>query len=690
MISGARLGIGNRVHRFVATMQARELAAFVVPGIEVARAFGLDPEAAGLRIAVSPRHADLILLVGEIPEGLAQAVAIVYAQMPRPRAIVAVGTGSNSTLPAPDVSIALNQESLVAGIAELRSLVANGSFNPDASGFDIAETRAETVYVCPMHPEIVRTEPGLCPICGMRLVPSEAANGDIHGDMSATHGREADQEAAEFANTAYTCPMHPEVVQSKPGTCPICGMTLVPRQSTTQEAGRAGHSSGPTSRDTDDNDQAGQSAPSTDHHLHSPSDRSHAHHERHDNVADRVPHDTHEQLTNHQASGDQHSMMSPDMHEMQRDPHDGAEGRHSHGGTDMHSMATMDHGAHTGMMGGFMSMVAMTKGLPRSRDGLPMEWVEAPFGPLFPGLPGGLDVAFTLDGDDVAQVRVSGAMMSRQLAQTWPGPSTTFPDRLARLDPLAPVAYRLLAFYAIEHAAGILIDPSLARQRIAALEWQRVISHLNWLAAFGAVLGDRWIAQSAAALHLRVVGSSVATGIDKFQTDLSGFIQRLGKTPLLKRRLDQVGILAEATDALGPVARANGKVVDARLEDRSYRGLDFAPVVVNSGDAHGRLQVRLGELTQSLALIQAVDVHAAQETPPIAEASGAGTATIETPRGAATLHVTLVDGRIQEVHLTAPSMRNVGFVPVVATGQEVADALVSIASLDLSPWELNR
>jgi len=30
-----------------------------------------------------------------------------------------------------------------------------------------------TIYTCPMHPEIVRSEPGSCPICGMALEPDE-------------------------------------------------------------------------------------------------------------------------------------------------------------------------------------------------------------------------------------------------------------------------------------------------------------------------------------------------------------------------------------------------------------------------------------------------------------------------------------------------------------------------------------
>ena len=56
-------------------------------------------------------------------------------------------------------------------------------------------------YTCPMHPDVIATEPGTCPQCGMKLVP---------------------------APTAYVCPMHPDVTVDTAATCPKCGMRLVP------------------------------------------------------------------------------------------------------------------------------------------------------------------------------------------------------------------------------------------------------------------------------------------------------------------------------------------------------------------------------------------------------------------------------------------------------------------------------
>jgi P-type Cu+ transporter len=62
--------------------------------------------------------------------------------------------------------------------------------------------KGSVIYVCPMDPEVRESKPGACPMCGMALEP----------------------EAIE-----YTCPMHPEIVRAGPGTCPICGMALEPR-----------------------------------------------------------------------------------------------------------------------------------------------------------------------------------------------------------------------------------------------------------------------------------------------------------------------------------------------------------------------------------------------------------------------------------------------------------------------------
>ena len=39
-----------------------------------------------------------------------------------------------------------------------------------------------------------------------------------------------DKSHNESSNkTEYTCPMHPQIVRSGPGSCPICGMALEPR-----------------------------------------------------------------------------------------------------------------------------------------------------------------------------------------------------------------------------------------------------------------------------------------------------------------------------------------------------------------------------------------------------------------------------------------------------------------------------
>ena len=59
---------------------------------------------------------------------------------------------------------------------------------------------AASSWTCPMHPEVVSDEPGTCPSCGMKLIPTAAS---------------------------WTCPMHPDVLSAVPGVCPSCGMKLI-------------------------------------------------------------------------------------------------------------------------------------------------------------------------------------------------------------------------------------------------------------------------------------------------------------------------------------------------------------------------------------------------------------------------------------------------------------------------------
>ncbi len=78
-----------------------------------------------------------------------------------------------------------------------------------------SRSTGETVYTCPMHPEIRQFNPGSCPKCGMALEPIGVPRPAIKID--------------------YVCPMHPEVIQNHPGNCPKCGMALEPRTVASEE-----------------------------------------------------------------------------------------------------------------------------------------------------------------------------------------------------------------------------------------------------------------------------------------------------------------------------------------------------------------------------------------------------------------------------------------------------------------------
>ncbi|MFI5167866.1 MAG: heavy metal translocating P-type ATPase [Thermoanaerobaculales bacterium] len=87
------------------------------------------------------------------------------------------------------------------------------------SGADVPQTapvvaRQTVAWVCPMDPEVHESKPGACPVCGMALEP---------------------ETPIAASRATYVCPMHPEVVHDAPGACPVCGMALEPRTVAVEE-----------------------------------------------------------------------------------------------------------------------------------------------------------------------------------------------------------------------------------------------------------------------------------------------------------------------------------------------------------------------------------------------------------------------------------------------------------------------
>ncbi len=90
------------------------------------------------------------------------------------------------------------------------------------------------------------------PVCGMTVDPAHAAgaaeyNGRKYSFCSVSclekfkaHPEQYVAQQPTVAPSArsaeYTCPMHPQIVRSEPGPCPICGMALEPREITSDDA----------------------------------------------------------------------------------------------------------------------------------------------------------------------------------------------------------------------------------------------------------------------------------------------------------------------------------------------------------------------------------------------------------------------------------------------------------------------
>lgn len=311
-----------------------------------------------------------------------------------------------------------------------------------------------------------------------------------------------------------------------------------------------------------------------------------------------------------------------------------------------------DHQHHNG----FMSMIAMTKDMPRSPDGLPMDRNQVHFGPFHPGISDGLLLTLTLDGDTVVTAECqnpacqSKAPLDRLLSAT---------------DPFQPLTYQCLAYL-----ASIRSDrdfPATIRQ----LEQERILNHLFWLHRVLRAAGDKSL--------VRQVRQGILAINQGSSHNPEPLLTRIRKRKYLKPRLRKTGILPERLlhHVNGPAAKAAGKSDDCRESQPFYP--EFTAIAPTENNTWGQLIVRLEEIRQSYLLAKRFNdpVVLLKQDPVIP--------VIETANGTARL----VREQHDHYRLETPSLKLAALIPEVVREQELSDALLSIAALNVSPWELH-
>lgn len=260
------------------------------------------------------------------------------------------------------------------------------------------------------------------------------------------------------------------------------------------------------------------------------------------------------------------------------------------------------------------------------RDGLSLDVLHAPLGPVLPAWPAGLRLDVTWQGDVAQHVKTV----------------------------VAPVADGLPAFWD---------DPWLRCLQgecvqVAAVERHRAAAHLDSLTRLLALTGPPGLAVSAALARDRLLAGEPAAEVEPTVHRLAG---RLRRSRLLRLMTSGLGVLTPgqlaAAGVTGPALRASGARHDLRMADPAYPV--FEPVVQQHGDVLARLLQWADEAAASLRL-------ARDESAVLPPRVGA----VESPRGQLSLDE------------AAPSVRLVDLLTGATTGAEAAAVRLVVASLD--------
>lgn len=355
-------------------------------------------------------------------------------------------------------------------------------------------------------------------------------------------------------------------------------------------------------------------------------------------------------------------------------------------------------------------------------------------GPQHPSTHGVLRVILKLDGEMVTDLDCDMGYLHRGVEKiceyrTYPMIAPYFD----RTDYIAAVSNGLCYVETVEKMLGLEITPRAQYLRVAMVEFNRISSHLLWLAThaldIGAVTIFLWAFREREEVlkifenffgarltcHAFRIGGLSYDAYDGFVSQVKEFCKRfphslseyetmLNNNRIWLGRTIGIGIIS-ATDAIdigltGPSLRGSGVQWDIRKAHpyECYSELDFEIPYGENGDTYDRYLVRMEEMRQSRNIIlQAIEklpegpVMAGKVPKIVRPPVGEYYHSIEGPKGELGIYI-VSDGspRPARLRIRPPSMINLQALKKMAVGHMVADVIAIIGTLDIVLGEIDR
>ncbi|MGB2693777.1 MAG: NADH-quinone oxidoreductase subunit D [Dehalococcoidia bacterium] len=355
-------------------------------------------------------------------------------------------------------------------------------------------------------------------------------------------------------------------------------------------------------------------------------------------------------------------------------------------------------------------------------------------GPQHPSTHGVFRMRVTLDGERITDAEMVIGYLHRSIEKlaeerTWTQ-NIPFTDRM---DYLAAMTGNLGYCLAVEKLAGIEVPERAKYLRVLFAELQRIASHamangtfINdcgaWQTPLMYMFRDRerildlFEMTCGARLtinYMRIGGvafdipdefmPALRTLMDELPDRIDEYEQMLLDNEILLMRGRDVGVLppdlAINASVSGPMLRGSGIAWDIRKAEpySLYDRFDFDIPVGHNGDCFDRFMVRMAEVRESVRIVkQAMEQlppgsHAAEIPLNIRPAPGEVYSRIESPKGEIGFYLVSDGGPTPfRFHVRSPSLINLSALREMVIGQTVADAIVTLGSIDINVGEVDR